>query len=66
MTLLNCTNGQIRPKDVHMDLELSALYTSVVFQVSIAGKLLMGAAMDSEFQASKDLAIARGAGELKG
>lgn len=37
-------------KDVHMDLELSALYTSVVFQVSIAGKLLMGAAMDSKFQ----------------
>ena len=51
ITFLNCTKGQIWPKDVHMDLELSALYTCVVFQVSIAGKLLMGAAMDSKFQA---------------
>ena len=38
-------------KDVKMDLELSALYSSIVFQVSIAGKLLIGAAMDSKFQA---------------
>lgn len=37
--------------DVHMDLELSALYSSIVFQVSIAGKLLMGAVMDTRFQA---------------
>eukprot|EP00438_Fugacium_kawagutii_P018095 Skav224624 [mRNA] locus=scaffold2059:194556:201611:- [translate_table: standard] len=38
-------------REIHMDLELSALYTSIVFQVSIVGKLLMGAAMDSKFQA---------------
>ena len=38
-------------KDVKMDLELSAFYSSIVFQVSIVGKLLIGAAMDSKFQA---------------
>jgi len=37
-------------KDVKMDLELSAFYSSIVFQVSIVGKLLIGAAMDSKFQ----------------
>ena len=37
--------------DVHMDLQVSAMYSSIVFVTSIAGKLFMGAAMDSKFQA---------------
>eukprot|EP00913_Durusdinium_trenchii_P004790 g4450.t1 len=36
--------------DVHMDLQVSAMYSSIVFVTSIAGKLFMGAAMDSKFQ----------------
>ncbi|CAJ1330843.1 unnamed protein product [Effrenium voratum] len=36
--------------DVGMSLELSGVYSSIVFQAATISKLLMGVAMDSEFQ----------------